>query len=298
MGYTHSFQINRDLTHEEFEDISCDVRAIIDVAVPSGIGITGDARGLPSDPVLDSELICLNGMADESGEPLMIWRQVGREAPYDAFLNFCKTYRRNYSPVVEAALIALKQRVPHEVMVGSDGAWGYEWLHGSACVNRKRKPHDSECLNVDERHVQMSGRGLYRLAFREGPEPVNVFQSPLVGTELEGQTIYMPRDLPCKRRGTGYEGVPFGVTLDTFINQGGERPGVACMICGEDSATWIDTAEDKSWARRFDGPMCSFCFRERLLSGALLGYRFADSILPYRLRPAGESETQMILQME
>lgn len=297
MGFTHSFQINRDLTHEEFEDIGCDVRAIIDVVVRSGIGITGDARGLSSDPVLDSELICLNGVADESGEPLMIWRQVEREAPYDSVLNFCKTYRRNYSPVVEAALMALKQRVPHEVMVSSDGEWGYEWLHGPACMNLSKRRLGSECSNSDERHVQLGGRGLYKLAFADGPEPINVFQSPLVGTELEGQAIYMPQCLPCKRRGTGYQGVPFGVTLDTFINQGRERPGIACLICGEDSATRIETDKDKSWARSFEGPMCSFCFNERLVSGALLGYRFAESILPYRLRPAGESEAQMTLQI-
>lgn len=246
MGYTHSFQINRELTHEEFEDISCDAKAIIDVAVRSGIGITADARGLPSDPVVNDELICLNGMGDESGEPLMIWRQVEREAPYDSFLNFCKTYRRNYSPVVEATLMALKQRVPHEVIVGSDGAWGYEWLHGPACVNRKKKPHDSECANGSEGHVQLSGRGLYKLAFGDGPEPVNVFQSPLVGTELEGQAIFMPRDLPCKRRGSGYEGVPFGVSLETFINQRKKWPGVICMICGEESATSVETSEGKT----------------------------------------------------
>ena len=297
MGYTHNFQVNRELAREEFEDISSDVMAIVDVAVRSGIGITGDARGLPSDPIVNDELICLNGAGDESGEPLMIWRQVERKAPYDLVFNFCKTYRRNYSPVVEAALMALKQRVPHEVMVGSDGEWGYEWLHGPACMNRSKKRLGAECANESEGHVQLSGRGLYKLAFGDGPEPVNVFQSPLVGTELDGQAIYMPRDLSCKSRGSGYEGVPFGVTLDTFVRQGREQIGVACMICGEDTATSIETAEDKSWAYVIEGSMCEFCFRERLASGLLMGYRFADSNFPYRLRPSGESARQMAFRI-
>ena len=281
MGYTHSFLMNRDLTGDEFEDISSDVRRIVDVAMEQGIGICGDEYSGLREAVLSPELICLNGVGAESAEALQIWRKIPWGEPYQPALNFCKTYRRKYSPVVEASIIALKQRTPHDVMVGSDGGWGYEWLHGPRCDGQNEGQGQDECRNTSPEHVRLGGRELYRLAFPDSPTPMNVFQSPLVGTELEGQLLYVPRKVCIERRGSCFEGVPFGVTLRLLIEQKNRQSTNICMMCGEMCASSIKTVRPAHAPLKLNAPMCEFCYRERVASGKVFGYRFARN--PYRL---------------
>ena len=76
-----------------------------------------------------------------------------------------------------------------------------------------------ECLDSDPEHVGLSGRLLYSLAFPGSPEPMYTFESPLKGTSHEGQRIHMPRDMECRLRGSGFAGLPFGVTWKWLFNQ-------------------------------------------------------------------------------
>ena len=91
--------------------------------------------------------------------------------------------------------MALKQAAPQSVMVGSNGRWGFEWLHGPGCSGG-RNGDAKECLDSDPEHVGLSGRLLYSLAFPGSPEPMYVFESPLKGTSYENQS-----DLTCRGHG-------------------------------------------------------------------------------------------------
>ena len=239
MGYTHYFEIDRALTAEEFEIVGADARAIVKTAGDLGIALCGDApfEGYAGfdEVVINSNEIMLNGVGDESAESLHVTREPQADA-YNPPFNCCKTYRRNYSPVVEAVLMALKQAAPTSVLVGSNGSWGFEWLHGSHCVGVSGENRE-ECLNVDPGHVGLGGRDLYSMAFPSSPEPMYVFESPLKGTEYENRPVHMPRDLDCKRRGSGFEGLPFGVTLRWLLDQARRNPRTVCTLCGEPTET-------------------------------------------------------------
>ena len=281
MGYTHYFEIDRALTAEEFEIVGADARAIVKIAGEAGIALCGDRPdddydGI-DDVIINSDEIMLNGVGEEGCESLHIMREPQADV-YDPVLNWCKTYRRNYSPVVEAVLMALKQAAPQSVMVGSNGKWGFEWLHGSHCVGGSDEGAE-ECLDRDPEHVGLSGRVLYSLAFPGSPEPMYVFESPLKGTPYENQATYMPRDLDCKRRGTSFVGLPFGVTLRWLLDQARREPRPVCTLCGEPTETRVERKWD--WGDDLNTPMCRFCLDGRVLSGQLLGYGFAES--PFRL---------------
>ena len=274
--------MNRDLTGDEFEDITADVRRIVDVATGLGIGLNGGECFDIGPVVFEPELICLNGVGDEAAEPLQIWRKIPFHPDYYMpTLNFCKTYQRNYTPVVQAALMTVKQRVPNDTWVSSNGDWGYEWLHGAGCYFQDAGPQDGECRNDDPRHVGLGGRELYRLAFPDSPEPMNPFGSPLAGTELEGQPLYISRGMPLTRRGSGFEGAVFGVTLDFLLEQSKRRTKHVCMLCGEICASRIKTVRPRNAPRQLNAPMCDSCYRERVKTGKLLGFRCAQQ--PYRL---------------
>ena len=274
MGYTETAEMNRDLTGEEFEDITVDVMRIVEVAQEQGIALCSDDFFDSGPVVVDSELICLNGVGEQSAEALQVWRRIPIHPDhYQPTLNFCKTYRRNYTPVVQAVLMTLKQRAPNDVMISSNGEWGYEWLHGPLCCRSDSALDYDECLNKDPEHVQMGGRELYRLAFPDSPEPMYPFQSPLVGSAMDAQYLYVPHGIPLVRRGSGSEGAAFGVTIDFLIDQSKRRSERVCMICGEVCESAIKTVRVQHAPWKLNGPMCEGCYREGVKDGKLFGYR-------------------------
>ena len=279
MGYSHHAEISRDLTAEEFEILTTDTRVIVKVARELGIQLGSGLDGKEGDVVINADEIELNGVGDESCESLYITRERRWADAYSPVYTFCKTYRRNYSPVVAAVLIALKQVAPHAISIGSDGRWGYEWLHGSDCIQSLAGRDVEECLNTDPGHVGLGGRALYAMAFPTSPEPMYAFESPLKGTVYENRTIHMPRDLDCKRWGSSFVGLPFGVTLQWLLDQARRKPRPICTLCGEPTETRIECNADYGYD--WNTPMCRFCLDNRVLSGKLLGYGFA--VNPFRL---------------
>ena len=276
MGYSHYFEVDRAFNAEEFEIVGADARAIVKAATEVGIALCGSDYDGIDEVVINNDEIMLDGVGAESAEPLHITREPQADA-YDPVFNWCKTYRRNYSPVVEAVLMALKQAAPQAVMIGSNGKWGFEWLHGSHCVATPNG--GEECLNTGPKHLGLGGRVLYSMAFPCSPEPMYVFESPLKGTAHEGQRVYMRRDIKCRRRGSGFEGLPFGVTLESLFGQAKKDPRAVCTICGEETDTRVESKEGQGYD--WNTPMCGFCLNGRVLSGQLLGYGFAES--PFHL---------------
>ena len=279
MGYTEYSEVEGDLTAEEMEDIRADVERICDVAQAVGIPLD---RSVP-DYVDDSpqNIISLNGVGDQACDPLVISRYLPTDI-HDPGKSYFKTYRRDYTPVVQASLMALKQLMPARVQIGSDGDWGYEWLHGVDCNrDRRDKNTPNECDKVDEAHIGMSGRRLHALAFPDTPFTENVFRSPLEAQELGDAKFYIPQDVKCRKKGSGYEGLPFGVTLRTLLEQAEKNMEKACFVCGCSVSTRVQTLKGLSSPTKLSAPMCSFCLHERLEGGELLGYTFAK--FPYAL---------------
>ena len=279
MGYSHYFEIRPGLSPLRSSRSSRQTPASI-VKVSDRVWVFRLAGrrfdGKEGDVVINADEIMLDGVGAESAEPLHITREPQADA-YDPVFNWCKTYRRNYSPVVEAVLMALKQAAPQVVMIGSNGKWGFEWLHGSHCVATPNG--GEECLNTDPKHLGLGGRVLYSMAFPTSPEPMYAFESPLKGTVYENRTIHMPRDLDCKRWGSSFVGLPFGVTLQWLLDQARRKPRPICTLCGEPTETRTECNADYGYD--WNTPMCRFCLDNRVLSGKLLGYSFA--VNPFRL---------------
>ena len=164
--YTNYMERNRDFTTTEFEDIRADIATLIDVATGLGVRLQGY---VPYQPVvLDTDVIAFDGVDDQSHVVFMLTREITKN-DYNPTLTFCKTSRCNYDPVVAAAMMVVKQRVPEDVRVSSDGSWDREWLHGTQCYSDSNHP---TCKNTDPGHARLSGRSLYRLAFPDSQSRV------------------------------------------------------------------------------------------------------------------------------
>ncbi|MDE2688542.1 MAG: hypothetical protein OXI16_13745 [Chloroflexota bacterium] len=271
MGYTEYSEMGADLSAEEMEDIRADIERICDVAQAAGIALDRSVVDYIDDAPED--IISLNGVGDEACEPLVIRRYLCSDI-YGWGKTFTKTYRRDYTPVVQAALMALKQRVPEKVQISSDGEWDWEWLHGVDCRRSGETKDDPS---------SMGGRRLYALAFPDTPTTKNVFRSPLEERGAPDVRFYIPREVRRCKNGSGFDGVPFGVTLWSLLKQAERHGDNVCFVCGAPVATRVETRNKLSSPTNISAPMCSFCFRERLESGELLGYKFAR--FPYVLVP-------------
>ena len=111
MGYTHYFQLHRDLTEAEMGAFSRGARFIIDKA--SGIALDGEYR---------DDFIALNGVGAGSHEDFYLSRT-------NLSWNFCKTAQKPYDEVVTALLILARYLFPQDFTVKSDGDW-LDWEKG------------------------------------------------------------------------------------------------------------------------------------------------------------------------
>ena len=128
MGYTHYYNI-QDITKPLMtSEIAQDIGTII---MASEIPI-GDGNGIQdSQPVLEHDLVQMNGIGDESHEALCYppdfeWNRQIHPAEFLGFA-FCKTARKPYDVVVCAALLAIKHHQGDNVEITSDGKFDNEW---------------------------------------------------------------------------------------------------------------------------------------------------------------------------
>ena len=128
MGYTHYWRTRRGADLHP--------RQLIE-----DIGTLADASGLPLDRQLGRDGIWINGVGDDGHETL-VWPPDHEEdqswCSYwpDWRFDFCKTARKPYDVVVTASLIAVKDRMGPDVIIGSDGQVPNEWLDGLLLFRR------------------------------------------------------------------------------------------------------------------------------------------------------------------
>ena len=128
MGYTHYWTI-QDITKPLMtSEIAQDIGSII---LASEVPI-GDGEGIQdSQPVLEHDLVQINGIGDDAYEALCYppdfeWNRGFRPVESLGFA-FCKTARKPYDVVVCAALLAIKHHQGDNVEILSDGEFDDEW---------------------------------------------------------------------------------------------------------------------------------------------------------------------------
>ena len=301
MGYTeHFYRRGVVLDKDGYEDTLADAMRIVEVATELGVelvGYSGDNHNVEGLPVVGVDEICLNGAPPENGEDLVVQRvdtDMSMRMPGRSIYNWCKTGRKAYTGVVQAILIALKRSMPEDVMIGSEGRWGYEWKHGPGC-NRGLAgtlAGHTECPEDHEDVGGISGRKLYSLAFPHSPEPdAGIFANPIAGTELEGKRFYLPQEMELDLDLPDFYGLPFGIDWWFLQDQAKEVGPDCCAVCGEETDSeavikngrTIATPDGYASAERAVA-MCRFCFRHRYAAGKLTFYRFAEGMVTYRKR--------------
>lgn len=114
MGYTHYWDIRKPLTEKVLGDIAEKTRNIIGLAKEDGINIVGGLGYFGSEPIIQSDEICLNGEGDDSHETFYL--KVGEKG-----FGFTKTARKPYDAVVTSILKYCKDTYPTYFNVSSDG---------------------------------------------------------------------------------------------------------------------------------------------------------------------------------
>ena len=98
MGYTNYWNLEKTEFTEEFLE---DVKKIIDVANGSGIELANGSGIEGTKPIVEKEVISLNGMEPRDYETFYLGCRQG--------FGFCKTARLPYDAVVKAILILAEQ---------------------------------------------------------------------------------------------------------------------------------------------------------------------------------------------
>lgn len=167
--YTHHYTVLDPTADLKVTEIASDIQAIIR---ETGIRIVGPSGNSDELPVFTGTVIAFNGCESESGEaftypPDFDWnRNNGLKEGHD----WCKTYRRNYDPVVCAAVIALKHHLGDNVHITSDGHFVDEgWPEGYRLYREatgRELPDFFQTFGIMEDH----GEGTYsmKLGFDDG----------------------------------------------------------------------------------------------------------------------------------
>lgn len=111
MGYTHYYQLHRELT-------SAEMKAFI----RSAVKIRETAWEIALDGDYKDDYLILNGIGAESHEDFYLNRT-------NLSWNFCKTNQKPYDDVVTALLILARYLFPQAITVSSDGSWS-NWRAG------------------------------------------------------------------------------------------------------------------------------------------------------------------------
>ena len=149
MGYTHYWRQLRDFTDTEWQELT----RLAKLITADGQGIL--ANGLSdknSEPTIDNEQICFNGIGDDGHETFRITKKKRAKADYEeqeaydrqGAFEFCKTAQKPYDRYVVAVLCAI-YRVQRDVMnISSDGNTA-DWTEGLFHAVRSTREEEMYC---------------------------------------------------------------------------------------------------------------------------------------------------------
>ena len=123
MGYTHYYTQNRDLTPEEWQELTATFAHMLDHLPGHSTSAGGDYANEPL--LIESEVngrsLIFNGQGQLGHETFYLDRE-GHGS------HFCKTARKPYDLLVCAVLLAVSEIAPGALTVKSDGEMdGAEW---------------------------------------------------------------------------------------------------------------------------------------------------------------------------
>ena len=148
MGYTHYYNIQDPSQPLRGSEIAQDIQNII-LASEIPIGDGSDDRD--SEPILEHDLVRLNGIGDEAHETLCYppdfeWNREFHRPESEGF-SFCKTARKPYDVVVCAALLAIKH---HQGTTWRSPRTGNSTMSGNPPTGSTGKPRAGSCRRSSE----------------------------------------------------------------------------------------------------------------------------------------------------
>ncbi len=121
MGYTHYWEIKKELPKEQWEAFKDETCALLDD--PSVSDIIGDARGNAGFPRITDTEVTFNGVGKKAHETFSIDRCAGRREHDKPTFNFCKTAYKPYDRYVVRVLLLAEKHFGDSISVSSDGNW-------------------------------------------------------------------------------------------------------------------------------------------------------------------------------
>lgn len=121
MGYTHYWRQKRGFTPTEWAKIVNETKRVI---AACGTPLAGPHGEAGTKPIINSEVISLNGLNDDSHETFHLECKPTTspgEHSKDGVFNFCKTEQKPYDPVVVSILHAADVIAPGALKLSSDG---------------------------------------------------------------------------------------------------------------------------------------------------------------------------------
>ncbi len=138
MGYTHYMYQTRDLTEDEWRAFTKGFERLLTLdGVPPLSRIDEDFE-VP--PEITNELICFNGVGDDSHETCVVYRTktdgiTGEPSDREEVFSFTKTARKPYDVVVTAVYAYLESSFPDAFHISTDGE-ERNWVAGVTLAQR------------------------------------------------------------------------------------------------------------------------------------------------------------------
>ena len=139
MGYTHYWTQTRNLSADEWQQVSEDLQTILTyVEHEQGVPLADRWGEGKTRPEFTADMIGFNGLGEDSHESFYISRKRRAKKSWEGKGNpsdFCKTDRKPYDLAVTACLAYLSTVIEGAWSVGTDGS-GKDWLNGVEAVRR------------------------------------------------------------------------------------------------------------------------------------------------------------------
>ena len=120
MGYSHYWEIYKELPVEKWEAFKEDCYALLDADSAEGIVWSKKDKIFP---YITDDLIVFNGIGQNGFESFSFSRNHGRRESDEPEFNFCKTRQKPYDKYVVDVLILAEKHFGDLIRVRSDGHW-------------------------------------------------------------------------------------------------------------------------------------------------------------------------------